>query len=406
MVEQGLIIDHLGARGDGVAHDGGGQTVYVPYTAPGDRVSLDGALLEKGPHHKQPECPHFGVCGGCALQHVDAETYGHWLQDRIDQALRQHGLSCEILDPHVSPPASRRRAAFQARFEGGTWVVGYSKPRSHDIIDLEACPVLKPQLFELLNPIKNLLKELLDRRYSARLELSWTVTGADLLIEAPLDAGEAGVRQTLSEFAEAHRLCRLALKADDGLVDVIVQRRLPFIRLGDVPVIMPVGAFLQATDDGEKALVDAVMRAVGPDAKRVLDLFSGLGTFSFPLSARANVHAVEGWRDALDAMVQAGATQKGISVEHRDLFRRPMTAKELSDFDAVVFDPPRAGAKAQAPLLAQSGVKHVVAVSCNPNTFARDAEELVNGDFTLKWVQPIGQFLWSKEVELVALFQR
>lgn len=401
-----LIIAHLGARGDGVAIAADGKAVYVPFAAPGDHVSTEGEIIERGAHYKQPECPHFGACGGCALQHVDAQSYEVWLQDRIRQALHQHGLSCDILKPHISPPAARRRAAFQARWDKGQLHLGYSKPRSHDVIDLTACPVLKPELLQVLAPIKALLQKHLDRRASARLELTMTATGVDALLEAPFDATEAVFRQELSEFAENLRLCRFALRGADGLVDVIVQRRLPFIRLSDVPVVLPVGAFLQATEDGEKALVETVCEAVGADAKRILDLFSGIGTFSFPLAAIGNVHAVEGWRDALDAMNQAGATQKAISFEHRDLFRRPMALKELNTYDAVVFDPPRAGAKAQAPILAQSMVQKVVAVSCNPNTFARDAEELVKGGFTLEWVKPIGQFLWSREVELVALFQR
>jgi len=406
MSDDPLFIAHLGARGDGVATTSDGRAIYVPFAAPGDRISIEGDVIERGPHYKQPECPHFGECGGCALQHVDAPSYENWLQDRIRQALRQHGLSCEILKPHISPPGARRRAAFQARWEKGQLHLGYSKPRSHDVIDLTACPVLMPDLLKTLEPIRAVLRTHLDRRASARLELTMTATGVDVMLDAPLDATEAAFRQELSEFAESLRLCRFALRGADGLVDVIVQRRLPFIRLSDVPVVLPVGAFLQATQDGEEALVETVCQAVGTDARRILDLFSGIGTFSFPLAALGNVHAVEGWRDALDAMNQAGATQKAISLEHRDLFRRPMTVKELNAYDAVVFDPPRAGAKAQAPLLAQSSVQKVIAVSCNPNTFARDAEELVKGGFTLEWVKPVGQFLWSKEVELVALFQR
>lgn len=400
-----ITISHLGARGDGVGSDDAGVSHYFPFTAPGDEVSLDGDILSRGPHHQEPKCPHFGTCGGCALQHIDEALYRDWLKERLAQALSQHGISAEIREPHISAAGSRRRAALQARWQGGKVHIGYSKPRSHDVIDLEACPVLDPKLFQLIAPLRGLLKDILPRNAAARLEMGLTVTGIDLLLDAPLDMDKALLRQDLSQFAEDKHLCRLAVKQGDGLIDVVVQRRLPFVRFAEVPVVLPVGAFLQATADGEKVLVDTVMDAAA-GSQNILDLFSGVGTFSFPLSTIAKTHAVEGWRDALDAMVQAGATQKGISVEHRDLFRRPMTVKELKDYDTVVFDPPRAGAKAQAPLLAQSNVKRIIAVSCNPNTFARDAENIMAGGYQLNWVKPIGQFLWSREVELVALFTR
>ncbi|MGD8327051.1 MAG: class I SAM-dependent RNA methyltransferase [Sphingomonadales bacterium] len=400
-----IIINHLGARGDGVGSDEAGTPYYFPFTAPGDEISLDGDILKHGPHHRDPECQHFGTCGGCALQHIDEALYRGWLKERLAQALSQHGISTEIREPHISAVGGRRRAALQARWQGGKIHLGYSKPRSHDVIDLEACPVLDPRLFKLIGPLRALLKKTLVHNAAARIEMTLAVTGIDLLIEAPLDMDDAMLRHDLSQFAEAQHLCRLAIKQTDGLIDVVVQRRLPFVRFGDVPVVLPVGAFLQATTDGERALVDTVVDAA-KGSHNILDLFSGVGTFSFPLSVIAKTHAVEGWRDALDAMVQAGATQKGMSVEHRDLFRRPMTVKELKGYDTVVFDPPRAGAKAQAPLLAESSIKRIIAVSCNPNTFARDAENILAGGYQLNWVKPIGQFLWSREVELAALFTR
>lgn len=404
-----LTIDHLGARGDGVAHDEGGRPVFVPLTAPGDRVQADesGAyqLFEEGEGRQTPPCPHFGQCGGCALQHVRDDLYAVWLSDRINQALSQHDLITEIKAPQISPAHSRRRASFQGRWDGTELHLGFAKEKSHSIIDIQKCPVLRPEILGLLPALKALLKPLIKHGQGVRVEVTVTQTGLDVLLEAPVDSEAAQVRQTLSDFAEEHHLARLACRLDDGLVDIIVQRRLPFVRLSDVPVILPPAAFLQATVEGENALVKAVREAAG-DATSVADLFAGLGTFTFALSQKAKVHAVEGAKIALDALVQAGATQRRVSVEHRDLFRRPLTVKELNAFDAVVFDPPRAGAKAQAELLAQTSVETIIGVSCNPNTFARDAELIAKGGYKLSWVQPVGQFLWSREVELVALFKR
>lgn len=400
-----LKIEHLGARGDGVAHDDQGKAHYFPFTAPGDTVDTSGEILSRGKVYQKPACIHFGICGGCALQHVSDDIYADWLGDRITQALAQHDLVAQMEAPHISKPGTRRRAAFQARFVQGRLVLGYSIERSNDVIDLQECPVLDPWLFSLLTPLRRFLQKYLKAKAAARLELTRTNTGCDLLLDMVLDDGDLQTRAALSTLAEELHLARLSLKRGEGAADVIVQRRLPFLRFGDVPVILPPGAFLQATVEGEAALVNAVLKGVS-GAKSVADLFCGVGTFTFPLSQSAKVHAVEGWKPALDAMNAAGATTRGIALTHRDLFRRPFSAKELAAFDAVVFDPPRAGAKAQAEQLALSEVPVIVAVSCNPNTFARDAAELVQGGYALEWVKPVGQFLWSREVELVARFVR
>jgi 23S rRNA (uracil1939-C5)-methyltransferase len=396
-------IAHLGGQGDGVALTPDGPR-YVPGTAPGDIVDIDGNLLAAGPNRATPPCPHFGPCGGCQLQQVARPAYAAWLGDRIAQALSQHGLAAPIRPAHVSPPGSRRRVAWRAARKGKTVVVGTNAARSHDVIDLRECPVTDPAIVALLPALRTLLIGLLADRQSARITLTRTDAGIDLLL-GDLKALSLDARMDLASFADAHGLARIAMDGPSG-IELVSERDAPRLTLGGLSVGVPAGAFLQATPDGEAALIAAVRAAVG-EAKQVADLFCGLGTFALPLSEHARVTAADAAGPLTAALRRASdIAQRGITVLHRDLFRRPLTPAELTAFAAVVFDPPRAGAKEQASALAQSAVPTVVAVSCNPSTFARDAELLVRGGYQLEWVQPVGQFLWSTHVELVARFCR
>ncbi|MFZ5608019.1 MAG: class I SAM-dependent RNA methyltransferase [Pseudomonadota bacterium] len=401
-----LRIDHLGARGDGVAHGADGAPHYVPFTAPGDEVRLAGGrveILKPGAARVAPRCPHFGTCGGCALQHVDEATYRQWLVDRVAMALAQHGLACDIRAPAVSPPGSRRRAAWHARWQDGRLALGYAAWRSNRLVDLDACPVLAPPLLALIPPLRESLRRVLPARGSVRIAATLTPVGIDLVLEGI--AGDLATRQALAAFAGAQDLARLTLADGAGGMEDIYQARQPVVRMGKALVPLPPGGFIQATAQSEAALLAGVREGVGT-ARRVADLFAGLGTFAFPLGVEAKIHAVEGWKPAVDAVLAAGASQYAITVAHRDLFRRPLSAEELSPFEAVIFDPPRTGAMTQCAILASVAVPRVVAVSCNPNTFARDAALLVGGGYRLSWARPVGQFLWSREVELVALFSR
>jgi 23S rRNA (uracil1939-C5)-methyltransferase len=349
--------------------------------------------IEAGPHRQFPPCRHFPECGGCQLQHVDDEAYAAYLVDRIASALAAQGLSpVDILAPHLSPANSRRRAALKA----GRGLLGFHAEASHRIVDMRECHILRPELFALVAPLRRLV------RSPATVRMTLADQGVDLLLEGyaadGLEAAEA-----LTAFAAEHRLARLAL--DDGYGAQTRWEPEPVTAtLGGIPVPLPHGAFLQATAEGEAALVAAVREAVG-EARTVADLFAGLGTFALSLEGR--ILAVEGSRDATLALkAAANRARRPILVDHRDLFRRPLDAGELGRFDAVILDPPRAGAKEQAAQLAGSKVPRIVYVSCSPATFARDARMLVGGGYRLQRVHPVGQFRWSTHVELVGAFSR
>ncbi len=391
-------VTRVAARGDGVTESGR----YIPLAAPGDLVRADGSI-EPGPHHSRPPCRHFPECGGCQLQHLDDESYGAFLVDRIVSALAAQGITApSLLETHISPPVSRRRAALSVDRRGGQVRLGFKAERSHNIVDMHECFILRTELFALVKPLRRLMGGLLGPRGTGGVRLTLADQGVDLLLEkvSPegLEAAEA-----LSSFADTYRLARLAI--DDGYgPQTLWEPVAPTVTLGGIAVPLPVGAFLQATAEGEAALVDGVREAVGP-ARIVADLFSGLGTFALALEGR--ILAVEGARDAALALkAGAGRAQRQVFVDHRDLFRRPLDVKELGRFEALVLDPPRAGAREQAMLLARSDVPRIAYVSCNPATFARDARTLIDGGYRLEWVQPVGQFRWSTHVELVGKFTR
>jgi 23S rRNA (uracil1939-C5)-methyltransferase len=306
----------------------------------------------------------------------------------------------EILPPHISPPNSRRRASLRAERRGKQVLLGFNAEASHRIIDMRECHILRPELFALVDPLRRLIGDLIGPRGSGGVRMTLADQGADILLDKVsvegLQASEA-----LSRFAEDHRIARLAI--DDGFGPQTRWEPEPVTAtLGGVAVPLPHGAFLQATVEGEQALVSAVREAVG-DARIVADLFAGLGTFA--LSLEGKVLAAEAARDAALALkAAANRAQRQLFVDHRDLFRRPLTEAELGRFQAIVIDPPRAGAKEQVAALARSSVPRIAYVSCNPATFARDAAVLIAGGYRLEWVKPIGQFRWSTHVELAACF--
>jgi len=391
-------VVRLASRGDGVTESGR----HVSLAAPGDLLLPDGSI-EPGPHRAVPPCRHFPECGGCQLQHVDDQAYGEFLRDRIASALAAQGLAApDILTSHISPPMSRRRASLHAESRGKQVLLGFKAERSHRVIDMRECFILRPELFALVAPLRKLMGELLGPRAGGEVRMTLSDQGADVLLEKVsvegLEASEA-----LTAFAQAHRLARLSI--DDGYGPQTRWEPEPVtVTLGGVAVPLPHGAFLQATAEGEAALIAAVREAVG-EASTIADLFAGLGTFALSLPGR--VLAAEGARDAALALkTAANRAQLQVFVDHRDLFRRPYDEKELGRFEAVVLDPPRAGAKEQAVPLAKSHVPRIAFVSCNPATFARDARTLIDGGYRLDWVKPVGQFRWSTHVELVGAFRR
>jgi 23S rRNA (uracil1939-C5)-methyltransferase len=386
------LIVRIAARGDGVTSSGR----HVPFGVPGDALLDDGALAP-GPHHQQPPCRHFPECGGCQLQHVDDVAYAAYLRSRIQTALAQHELDTDIREPHLSPPRSRRRATLRSVRTGERALLGFNAGKSHRVVDIHECHVLRPELFALVEPLRSCLAALLKPKSSAEVQLALVDQGVDVLLKGVEPQGFAALEQ-LTTFALDQGLARLSV--DRGLGPEILYEPEPStITIGGTLVGFPVGAFLQATKDGEAALVHCVREVVGTARARA-DLFAGIGTFALGAGAQ---YAAEASRDAAATLRRAAPA---LEVEHRDLYRRPLDGDELERFDAVILDPPRAGAAEQARALAGSAVTAVAYISCNPATFARDARTLTDGGYSLRWVSPVGQFRWSTHVELAACFTR
>jgi len=391
-------IVRVAARGDGVTEDGR----HVPFAAPGDTLAADGAVIP-GAHHQPAPCRHFPACGGCQLQHLDDASWSEFVADRVTTALAAQGIETDVRPPILSPPRTRRRATLHAERRGRQVHLGFTEASSHRLVDLVECHVLAPELFALVQPLKGLLASLLPRSGRADVQLTRIDQGVDVQLKGVREEGLAAA-EALTAFASRHHLARLGI--DDGFGSQPRWEPDPAtITFGDVPVPFPAGGFLQATVEGEAALVDAVRAAIGAP-KTVADLFAGLGTFAFAMPG-AKVYAAEAARDALLALKSAADRgQRPVFTEHRDLYRRPVTAAELSRFDAVVIDPPRAGAADQVAEIARSTVPLVAHISCNPSTFSRDAKTLCEAGYRLDWVQPVGQFRWSTHVELAARFSR
>lgn len=398
-MSDGATIVRVAARGDGVTADGR----HAPLAAPGDTLRPDGTL-QPGPRHQAPPCRHFPECGGCQLQHLDDRAYAEFLTARIAGALMQQGVEAEVRAPMLSRPRTRRRAALHAERRGRQVHLGFTEQSSHRLIDLQQCEILDPRLFALLQPLRGLLASHLPASRRVNVHLALTDQGLDVLVDG-LVTDSLGAVEAVTAFAQRHGLARLSV--DDGLGPEPRWEPEPVtVSFGGIPVPFPPASFLQATPEGEAALVAAVRDAIG-GAKAVADLFAGLGTFALAMDPGVKVYAGEGAREAiLSLKAAAGRAQRAVFAEHRDLFRRPLVPKELDLFDAVILDPPRAGAKEQAEQLAASKAPVIAYVSCNPNTFARDAKTLIEGGYRLDWVLPVGQFRWSTHVELAARFSR
>ncbi|KKW92738.1 class I SAM-dependent RNA methyltransferase [Sphingobium chungbukense] len=394
------IIVRIAAKGDGVTAQGR----HVPLSAPGDRINPDGSIL-RGPHHVDPPCRHFPSCGGCELQHVDEASYADFVIARVTGALAGQGvIAGSILPPHISPPRTRRRASLRASRQGRRVVIGFAEAGSHALIDLSMCEILDPRLFALLEPLRALCATILPDRQAAHVRMSLTDQGIDLLLEGVKVEGLAA-DEALLGFAQEQALARLTVDEGDG-PQTRWEPELVTVSFGGVPVAFPPYAFLQATPDGEAALVGTVRDAL-PKQGVVADLFCGLGTFALALGEARPVYAAEAARDlVLSLKSSANRAQRRMVADHRDLFRRPLTPTELDRFAAIVIDPPRAGAREQVMQIAASAVPSIAYVSCNPASFARDAVHLIGGGYRLESVRPVGQFRWSTHVELVGIFRR
>jgi 23S rRNA (uracil1939-C5)-methyltransferase len=405
-----LVIQRLGAQGDGIA-DHEGQQVFVPLTLPGETVTaeIDGdrarlvEIVTAAPDRAPPKCSHYGECGGCALQHLSDAAYAGLKRDHLAMHLSYAGIKAEIEPTIIAPPHSRRRAVFSAHRTGGDIAIGFHGRRSHRIVPISDCAVIRPALQAILPGLRDIAALAAPPRDALQLSATETLTGIDLALNGVSPKLPADIRGLLVQTANKLNLARLSINGD-----VAMERVPPILRMGGVDVVPPPGGFVQATAESEAAMVAIALEALA-GAERAVDLFSGMGTFTLPLAAHASVHAVEGEVSGLQALGRAIRKVQGIkpiTTEKRDLFRQPLTQIDLSRFDAAVIDPPRAGAEAQTRELALSGIKRVAMVSCNAQTFARDLKILLDTGFRLDRLVPIDQFLWSPHVEIVATLKR
>jgi 23S rRNA (uracil1939-C5)-methyltransferase len=409
-----LTIERVGARGDGIGH-WQGEAIYVPFTAPGDHVRVrlgkkrgegrDAALdtVTAPGARAAPLCKHFGDCGGCALQHLDDNAYTATKLSWLEAALAHQGVAADKVHPLARLPAGTRR---RARFQLAPRRIGFHARHSHRLVDIAECAVLHPALFALVAPLRLLSATLFAAGTQGTASATLTETGIDLAIELP-QPPDLPRLEAMAAFVEAQDLAQLSWRCDGETVPV-ARRRVPRVSFAGVAVDLPSDAFLQPSLDAEAALQAAVLAFAG-DARRVADLYAGIGTFTFPLAKHAKVEAVEGTAASVEALTRAAARAGlagRVTASRRDLGANPLAGDALSSFDAVVFDPPYAGAREQAAALALSQVSRLIAVSCNPATFARDARALVAGGYRLVEVRPVDAFLWSASLELVAGFER
>ncbi|MER8910539.1 class I SAM-dependent RNA methyltransferase [Mesorhizobium sp. M0854] len=404
-----FTIARLGSQGDGIAETETGE-VFIPFALPGevvtaarekDRATLM-SVVEASPLRVDPPCRHFGACGGCAVQHLETEAYHRWKREKVVHALKSKGIASDVGALVPCAPHTRRRVVFTARRSEARMQFGFVRALSSEIISIEECPISAPQIVAALDRLRMLAGLICTTTKSFHMAVTVTGSGLDVAVH---DSGKLGEnqRRVASNFVIAEGLARLSV---DG--EVIIEPNKPVVLFGGVAVAVPPGAFLQATEAAEQAMANIVGQHFAR-AKKVADLFAGCGSFALRLAARSEVHAVEGDAAALAALDRAfrfASGLKRVTGERRDLFRRPLTFKELNAFDGVVFDPPRAGAEDQSKQIARSYVPLVAAVSCNPVTLARDLRILMDGGYTLKSVTPIDQFLWSPHVEAVALLEK
>ena len=403
-----LTIDRLGARGEGVAQSPDGL-IFVPYALAGETIvaEVDGSrgtlveVLAPSPHRIAPFCRYFSRCGGCAVQTLAADSYARWKRDLVTSALRRAGLTNEVSDLADAHGAGRRRAAFHARYVQGRPTTGFMQARTHEIVEIDSCPLLAASMDGALPAARAIARALVSSGKPLDILVTATASGLDVDLKGHGPLGEAAT-QSLVRLALAHDLARLSNHRS-----IVVSRRTPMLAMGKAMVAPPPGVFLQATLAGEEALAARVCAHVA-GARRIADLFSGVGTFALRMAEFATVDAFDLEEAALQALAKAACVNglRQVAVSPRDLFRRPLGPLEVERYDAVVFDPPRAGAEKQALVLSTSPVPLVVAVSCNAQTFARDAAILCAGGYEITKVEVIDQFRHTPHVEIVAGFRR
>jgi 23S rRNA (uracil1939-C5)-methyltransferase len=408
-LEINLQIEELGWHGDGIANLNG-KRIYVPLTLGGEsiRARVTGSkaklleILHASPERVEPQCKYYGICGGCAVQHLNFDAYYQWKRQVVVLALLNRQIKAPVEDLIDCHGSGRRRVAMHVQKIDGQLRVGFMQAQSHKIVDIKSCPVLTPELAKATDIARDVAGHLLKSAKSLNIQLTASETGLDCTItgagELDLDA-----RMELSDYASYYDLARLSVGDD-----MILERRAPILTFGAGKVVLPPRSFLQATFAGEEILSNIVLDGVS-GANRIADLYCGLGPFSLRMAANSSVLSVDSDEMSIAALKTAAHNvqgQKPVIAEVRDLAENPLHKSELNSFDAVVFDPPRAGAELQAREIASSRVCRVIAVSCNAATFARDASILIDGGYQLKRVAPVDQFRFAGHVEIVGVFDR
>ncbi|MCH4544578.1 class I SAM-dependent RNA methyltransferase [Rhizobium changzhiense] len=416
MSTETVTIEKLGAQGDGIASSAGGP-VYVPFSLPGEtvaiaRVKSQGTIMSittSSPDRQEPPCRHFGpdgvngTCGGCTLQHMADASYRAFKRQLVIDALKSKGLTPEVGEIVPARPGERRRVVFAARKTEKDMLVGFNQAESHHIVAIEECPISSAGIIARLPAIRAIAASLATSAEPFRVAVLETLSGLDISVDEVKKLSDPQRRKAIETALSLRGIARVSLNGE-----ILVEPSKPMVEFGGVQVSPPPGSFTQATKPAEEAMAELVIAHAGK-AKRIADLFAGSGTFSLRLARIGRVHAVEAEAKALAALDHAARNTQGlkpVSVEKRDLFRRPLMTQEFKPYDAVVFDPPRAGAEVQCQELARSGVKRIVAVSCNPLTLARDLAILVEGGYRITQVTPIDQFLWTSHVEVVATLEK
>jgi 23S rRNA (uracil1939-C5)-methyltransferase len=411
-----VTIEKLGAQGDGIASSAGGP-VYVPFSLPGEtvaiaRVKSQGTIMSittPSPDRQEPPCRHFGpdgvngTCGGCTLQHMADAPYGAFKRQLVIDALKSKGLTPEVGEIVPARPGERRRVVFAARKTEKDMLIGFNQAESHHIVAIEECPISSAGIIARLPAIRAIAASLATSAEPFRVAVLETLSGLDISVDEVKKLSDPQRRKAIETALSLRGIARVSLNGE-----ILVEPSKPMVEFGGVQVSPPPGGFTQATKPAEEAMAELVTAHAGK-AKRIADLFAGAGTFSLRLARIGRVHAVEAEAKALAALDHAARNTQGlkpVTVEKRDLFRRPLMTQEFKPYDVVVFDPPRAGAEFQCQELARSGVKKIVAVSCNPLTLARDLAILVEGGYRITGVTPIDQFLWTSHVEVVATLEK
>lgn len=416
-----VTIFGIGNKGDGLGKDDSGHGFYVPYATEGDvlKVRVTGKrdddfiaeireIVTPGEHRTDAPCPYYTRCGGCNLQHIDSKSYSQWKSHKVWETLRRSQITTALDAPVLVGPHSRRRASFAVMKKGKKIIFGFNAKGSHRIEEIGHCLLLNDPLNKLIAPLRDLMPQIMKREGRGDIIINYPGDAADIVFALPGPV-ELKVHQHLVRFAERYNIGRLSWQQDGkGSPEIIAQRCAVTTRFSETLVELPPAPFLQPSKDGETALVNFALSALNHE-KKILDLYAGCGSFTFALATVGIVHAVESHAPALKSLeLSAGRAGLGgrITTEVRDLDRQPLMGKELSRFDAILFDPPRAGAREQTRFLAESDVPLIIAISCNPATFGRDAAILIEGGYEIEKIMPVDQFTWSDHVEVAAIFRK